>query len=260
MRKDTMNDQTLLDVVDDLTLPKNHRVTQDILEPLIDPATGVQAVDEDGNDRWHHKGTRKVPARTDALLQQLMDAITASMGGPSGKGKLAHERLPLDADALARAVRITRTISEWCQERGIRPTKDPIVDLRAWYARSRSVVGLDDEFYLTEARGWVREVHAMLNPWDEGDLDDPCPRCHSTVWHAADDPEDSPGRPRPLAYKFRRTDGEHMVANAWAYCRACDPDANNPWGVRELKYDIERAGLNSEPAVSEETVGGSGHG
>ena len=244
-----MTDQTLLDVIDDLTLPKNHRIEQEILEPLCDPETGVQMVDEDGNDRWHHRGTRKVPARTDALLQQLQDAITASMGGPSGKGKLAHERIPLDADALGRATRITGTITRWCIDRAVRPTKDPIADLRTWYASTRADTRFDEDQYLDTARGWVREVQGLLNPWDEGDLEDPCPRCGATRWHAPNDPDDSPGRPRPLAYKFRRTD-EHMVANAWAHCRACDPDAQNSWGVRELKYDIELAAV-AGPSVAD---------
>ena len=177
-----MTDQSLLDLVDDLTLPKVHRIEQEILEPILDPETREQMVDEDGNGRWHHKGTRKVPARSDALLQQLMDAITASMGGPSGKGKLAHERLPLDADALGRAERVTGTISTWCTERELRPTRDPIVDLRTWYASTRADNDFDEDRYLTTARGWVREVQGLLNPWDEGDLPDPCPRCGATRW------------------------------------------------------------------------------
>lgn len=226
----------LLDVVDDLTLPKIHRIDREVLKPILHPETGQQMVDEAGNDRWVTVGVESVPVRSDALLQQLMDAITASMGGPSGKGKLAHERLPLDADALGRAIRITATIGKWCVEQQLRPTKDPLVDLRAWYAATLSVNGFDpDGTYLATLQGWVREVEGLLNPWDQADLPDPCPRCGETEWWADGDIPDTAGRPRPLVFKFRRADGEQIADRAWAHCRACDPDATETWRLEELR-------------------------
>ncbi|MUG03543.1 hypothetical protein ECC01_21375, partial [Bacillus tequilensis] len=98
----------LLTGVDELTLPKPVRVPTD---------TG---------HTW---------ATEDALLVQLQEAVSSSIRSGSGSGGAAWTRNVLDGDALYQASIITATIGDWCRMAGAAVTRDPVTDLRAWYAR-----------------------------------------------------------------------------------------------------------------------------
>jgi len=223
---------TLLDVVDELTLTKPAPVIQDTVEPIIDPTTGVQATDDEGNPRWHKTGTRREWVSLAPLLTQLQDAITGSIGGPAGKGGLAHERSVLDADALHKAMVIASQIGDWCRAVGARHDRaDMCGSLRAWYAArlSTNPTEAEDDWYRGQLQGWVRFVWSKLDPVRERELPDACPVCGAVEWW-----RDGERFLRPLVVRYRSNDAD-MIERARAVCRAC----SKVWGVRELAYVLE---------------------
>jgi len=235
---------TLLDVIDDLTLPKNERLVQDVLEPVLDPETKQPLIDWDGIPRTVKVGTVRIPVTADPLLLQLRDAVTASLGGLEGSRGRAHEQIPLDPDALDLYIHVTSTIVHWCIAHDLRVTWNPLKDLRSWYAATRADNRFAEAVYLEIVSGWARRVHAMFDRWDEQVLLDPCPRCGATEWRAPNDPLEYQGRPLPgrrypLLLRFHRSDGENMIERARVHCRACDPEARRAWGPREFRYEVE---------------------
>jgi len=217
---------SLLDVVDDLTLPKHTTVMQDVM---------TATRDADGNDHLRPTGRRtKATVTTPPLLTQLQEAIRSSIGGTAGGASLAHERSMLDSEALHQAMIMTNTIGDWCGMVGARHDRtNPATSLRAWYATrlATNPTQASDDWYENHLRGWVGFIWSKLDPVRERDLPDGCPVCGATEWWRAGE-----RYPRPLVVRYRGNDPD-MIERARALCRACE----QVWSVRELAYELEQA-------------------
>jgi hypothetical protein len=235
------NTDPLLAAVEALTKPSRRKQLQDILQPYT-------VEDEEGVETEHQRvvGSQKVTVETPPLLELLDDAIKSSMGGTTKGAALASESIPLNSAALFEAIKIASTVRDWCRQADVTPRDGIAANLAAWNSSvyARDLTEDQAAFYTTTCRKWANSIRAMLDPWREKDLPDPCPVCGATEWW---DPADRAkggtgrGRPRPLMVRYRP--GPEMIERAYAMCRACE----EVFGVRELRYAIEQAALVDEP-------------
>lgn len=196
----------LNDVVDDLTLPRNVRIETD-----------------DGHT-W---------ATEDALLVQLQEAVSSSIRSGSGAGGAPWTRNVLDSDALHRAGIITSTIGDWCRMAGVRATRDPVKDLRAWHAVFLSR-GESETFYVEQLRKWAGEIRAMVNPPKTIEITSPCPVCGQGEY-VNDMGENVP---HPLALTYR-PDSSNLNHSARVMCRSCDAVWTGGEAMAELRDELD---------------------
>lgn len=200
----------LLDLVDDLTLPRN-----------------VEVKTDDGST-W---------ATEDALLVQLQDAIRSTLNSGSGSGGSPWTRNVLDSGALMQASIITSTIGDWCRMAGAPVVRDAVVDLRAWYVARLTATPSQresDPFYIRQMRTWAGQIRTMTNPPKTVQITAPCPACGQADWT-----NDQGERiPQPLILTYRPNNGS-IWADAKALCRACDMVWEGEWRLRELRHDVD---------------------
>lgn len=227
-------ERTLLDAVDELTLPR--RTANWIDERLVH--------------------------RTDPpLLEELRKAIGSDIGG-NGGGKQARERTPIDLAAFQLYDRIDGGIRSWLADLGDRPGRDilPEQALRTWYVlwsarpanaalRNRFQVILD---------GWADDIRDKLDPPTRIEITAPCPMC-GQEWvniglkldNGEDDPDDIE-RVRVLNAVERET-----LADSYAMCSACDTVWFGVTRMRELRIaidDAEKARRHARPNTRPEEM------
>lgn len=193
----------LLDIVDELTLPKPVKVPTD-----------------DGYT-W---------ATEDALLVQLEEAIRSTTGRTGGRSA-SHTRMILDADALMQFHRIASTIGDWCRMAGAKVTRDPVKDLRAWYAATLKSNDTT-EFYLQHMRSWVALIRGKLTPKTTLEILGSCPECDATEW------ENDEGEtiPHPVVVEY---DPDSVMSTVKWSCRACGASRAGEFAQRALAFDAE---------------------
>ena len=195
----------LLDAVDELTLPRNVKISTD-----------------DGHT-W---------ATEDALLVQLQEAVSSSIRSGSGAGGAAWTRNVLDSDALYQAGIITSQISEWCQAAGIKFTRDPVKDLRAWYA-ARLTANNPDEFYIGQLRKWAGQIRGMVTPPKTLEIVAACPVCGEGTF--TNDMGETVRHPLQMTYR--------VDSNVWhtakVMCRACDVAWQGGEAMAELRDELD---------------------
>lgn len=196
----------LLEAVDDLTLPKPVKVQTD-----------------DGHT-W---------ATEDALLVQLQEAVSSSIRSGSGAGGAPWTRNVLDSDALHQASMITTTIGDWCHMAGVKATRDPVKDLRAWYAARLSTTD-PEGFYTTQLRKWAGQIRTMVNPPKTVEITAPCPVCGQGEY-VNDLGENVP---HPLALTYR-PGADNLNRSAKVMCRACEAVWQGGAAMGELRDEIE---------------------
>lgn len=196
----------LLALVDELTLPNPVRIPTD-----------------DGHT-W---------ATEDALLVQLQEAVSSSLNSGSGSGGAVWTRNVLDSDALHTAAIITTTIGDWCRIAGATVTRDPVKDLRAWYA-ARLTATNPETFYLDQLRKWAGQIRAILNPPRTIEITASCPICGQGEY--TNDLGELIRNPLQMTY---RADDERFWRGAKVLCRACD----NVWAgveaMEELREELD---------------------
>lgn len=218
-------ERTLLDAVDDLSLPR--RTANWVDGALVH--------------------------RTDPpLLEDLRDAIGSNIGG-SGGGKQARERTPIDLAAFQVYERIDGTIRAWLADLGARPGKDVLPEraLRSWYvlwsARAANAV-LEPRFRVI-LDGWADEIRDKLDPPNRIEITAPCPVC-GQEWKniglkldtGEDDPDDVE-RVRVLNAVERES-----LSDSYAMCSACGTVWFGVSRMRELRIAIDDAEKAREPA------------
>jgi len=199
----------LLTAVDALTKPVINHVKQH---------------DEDG--KWLRTHTVALPP----LLDQLTQAIHSSTSGKAGGGNPAG-RAVLNSDALYQSMRITSTVTDWCNLARVRPTRNPTRDLRAWFV-AWTQTPRDDSFHVTQLRKWEGVIRFLLDPPRRFELTDPCPECHAVSW--VDDAGDS--FPFPLTVEYR---DEVSALDARVVCRGCERVWVGQFALRALRHDLE---------------------
>lgn len=196
----------LLTVVDELTLPKPVKVPTD-----------------DGYT-W---------ATEDPLLVQLQEAVSSSLRSGSGSGGAPWTRNVLDSDALHQAAIITATIGDWCRIAGAVVTRDPVQDLRAWYAKRLSVQD-PESFYLGVLLKWVATVRTIISPPKTLEILGACPVCKEQTYTNATG--ETVRNPLVMIY---RPDTTNMHKAARATCRACDTVWQGDEAMEELADELK---------------------
>ena len=211
---DNQKPNLLLEAVDALTKPVWSKVIQ---EDMLMPS-----------------GTKTVRIQLPSLLEQLDEAIRATVGG--GGGSLPSELNLIDSDALYRMIKISSMIEDWARAAGAEVVKrDAGKTLRNWYVSySVKLSSMESErFYVGKLESWAHQIEAKLDPPRIKDLPDACPVCGAVTWWLASTKAEYP---RPLVIEYKPT-GPNMLQEARAFCRSCE----TVWGVRELAWELEQA-------------------
>lgn len=196
----------LLSVVDELTLSKPVKVPTD-----------------DGHT-W---------ATEDPLLVQLQEAVSSSLSSGSGSGGAPWTRNVLDSDALHQAAIITSTVGDWCRIAGAEVTRDPVKDLRAWYAKRLSAQD-PESFYLGVLLKWVATIRTIISPPKTLEILGACPVCKEQTYTNATG--ETVRNPLVMIY---RPDTTNMHKAARATCRACDTVWQGDEAMEELADELK---------------------
>lgn len=184
----------LLGIVDLLTLPRYEHVAQE---------------HADGN--WKIQ-TAEVPA----MLQQFGDAIHQfGERNDTRSSSPKSTRTILDLEALFEYSKMAAIAASWVRDAGRVPTRDPVEDLRTWYAFTLADNTRDDDWYRRQLNGWVGIIRNHLEPPEAFVIEHPCPVCKATSWGNAIDGGDQ----WPIEVRYRKTDDGRMVDEI-ARCRA----------------------------------------
>jgi len=212
----------LLDAVNALTQPISETIKQPIYQTVLDNNDRPKTNDT-GDIIRVLIGERTVKLNHAPLLDRLEAAITSTMARHGGGGTDKHARNLLDSQALFECMRIAAAIKDWCGIVGIRATRNPTKDLRAWYVARLATNPDNDEFYIDQLYKWSRTITAKLNQPRSWELSDPCPVCKANTWV---DVADENGhhveivRNRPLTVEYW-PDQLDIASTATARCRAC---------------------------------------
>lgn len=186
----------LLDVVDVLTKPKIEHVAQ-----------------RSDRGEWLRTHTVVLPP----LLVRMHEAVWPS-GELNGTGTSSPgTRSPVDVSALYEYAQMCVAIGSWCLILRVKPTRDPVRDLRAWYAATMKLNGFDPAgFYLRETRRWQTIIETYLDPPKAFEAKVACPVCKATGWGD----QWSGGSSWPIEVRYRLTEDLRTTDEA-ATCRAC---------------------------------------
>jgi len=173
----------LLAAVDELTKPTTDHVRQ-----YDDDGTSL-AIHRcmDGNQEGACSGLALHAVTHPPLLHQLRDAVTPSTGNDAGsKSAIANERNMVDSTALYEYARMAAATGDWCRMTGAPVTRDPVTDLRAWYAAWIGHHDRDDRWYTAELRRWASIIRNHLQPAKRLEVMSACPICGPGPWVDAD--------------------------------------------------------------------------
>ena len=186
----------LLDVVDELTIPRVEHIPQ-----------------RTDQGEW----VRTHTVEHAALFVQLRDAGSGRTSAGSNASK--HERSIVDVDALHLYAQYSAQVADWCRILGVAYTREPVHDLRAWYAAT-----LHDNTFTTAAADayrvilsrWVNAIREHFDPprWEDSNL--PCPSCGATMYGDAVN-----GGGKAVRLMFRVDENTGRTFGERALCRAC---------------------------------------
>lgn len=186
----------LLDAVDVLTKPMIEHVSQ---------------VDDDG--KWLRNHT----VVSEPLLTALKNAINPSSNTAAGSSALASTRNLIDSDAMFEYGKMTSAIGDWCRIYKVRPTKDPIVDLRRWYV-AFELNPSDSGWHEKELRRWASTIRNIIHPPNVViSVDGPCPVCQAVSWGDVI----NGGGTMPVQIKFWEDEDTKSSHGHTALCRSC---------------------------------------
>jgi len=211
----------LLSVVDELTLSKPVKVPTD-----------------DGHT-W---------ATEDPLLVQLQDAVSSSLSSGSGSGGAPWTRNVLDSDALHQAAIITATIGDWCRIAGATVTRDPVQDLRAWYAKRLSTRD-PEAFYMGVLQTWVSTIRALVNPPKTRQILGACPVCKEVTYKNGEG--ETVRNPLVMTY---RLDVKDVLKNARTTCRACETVWQGDEAMEELATELKEGDTPAQTLLHDTEV------
>lgn len=247
----------LLSAVDALTKPDAYRVTQDILKTKLD-VHGRPVLDDKDQPIREVKGSQTVTVKHNPLLQQLEEAIASTIGAGAGRSMLERHALNvLDSDALYQFSVITSTIGDWCRTVHVRPTRNAVHDLRAWYVARLTTRPTDDDWHTDQLHSWAVTIRAKLNPWQKWEIKDPCPKCHESTWVDLDDQGNEVELPRPILIEYP-VDRDEILSAAKASCRRCGFEWRGSSALRSLRWDTDHPDTPTENSDDEPATASTG--
>lgn len=245
----------------------------DPLLDVVDKLTVSHVVTTQRDDGKNHYESH------DGLIKQLRDAIASStVGLGSGAGQSAHERIPLDADAMVKYEQIEEAIGEWFRANcdGI-PGMLPEDNLRAWYLvftnahRAGTISDTIYDAHVHALEGWAHTIEEKLSAptvrelFDQHGQPEVCPEC-GAGWYTAilnsgtlvKPVTDRSGTVHRFWYEKERRvaltasytpDERGGLTASFARCGCCGHVWMGSQGIRALAYDLENP--NRESADSE---------
>jgi hypothetical protein len=202
-----------------------------------------------------------------ALIRQLRDSITSSVGAQGGGGTaLPNQRNVIDSDAMELYDGIESDILDaYKLHTSAAPYLMPEQNLRQVYlalannyrAGKLAEDALLDE--LTTWTGWVRQIEDKLFPPPTIEIVAPCPQegCGKR-WAKGGNGDSIPAI--IVEYREPSSDAVNALAKSHAKCRACGTVWRGDRKLRELRYAIDEAeaalDLPTDPdgTVTEPTV------
>lgn len=203
----TNEPRDLLATVDLLTLPSFEHIAQG------------------GDGNWRVRSVQVPP-----LLELMRDAVLPSGGKDAGSKSLPNTRNPVDWDAMLAYHRMLSTAAGWAHDAGSVPTRDPIRDLRAWYAATLTDNARDDDWYRRHLNGWVVIIRAHLEPPESFVIQRACPVCRVEAYGNAIDGGDQ----WPIEVRYRKND-DGRILDEVAHCRA---GCNTVWRGHESIMEL----------------------
>lgn len=194
----------LLATVDLLTLPRFEHVAQE-------HADGV----------WKVR-TAEVPP----LLRLFRDRVSPS-GERNGTGTTTKDtRSVADLEAMMEYGKMVGAAAGWAHDAGAVPTRDPVKDLRVWYAATLTDNARNDDWYRTYLNGWVATIRDHLDPPEKYVPHIICPVCGGKEWGD----QINGGDLWPILIRYRIDETTHRRTDEVARCRA---------GCETVWYGIE---------------------
>lgn len=161
----------------------------------------------------------------DALLEQLRSAITSALGNGGGGG--TKTGAVLNDEAFYRFSIIAAQIGDWCRLQSVRPSRDPVKDLKAWMV---AFTGTPD-WYVRQLHSWARTIVEVLDPPKRVPLSGPCVACGARNQVNADG-----GLSPAVVVEY---DQVVLHPSLRAVCRVCELSWDGPDAVAELVEEMK---------------------
>lgn len=152
----------------------------------------------------------------DPLLKQMHDAVWPSSNCDAGSASLKGQRSPADLEAMYEFAKMQSAINSWCWMVNVRPTRDPVTDLRRWYVAFTRQRDADAPWHARELRKWQAKIRRHLDPPAQFEADGGCPVCGATSWG-----DQLIGGTRPIVIEYKIDDETQNTEDHVALCRAC---------------------------------------
>jgi hypothetical protein len=172
-------------------------------------------------------------AQNPPLLDQLYAAVTPGAESVAGSTSLASTRNLIDGDALFEHAKMCSAVGDWCRMVGVRPTRNPVADLRAWYV-AYNATGSDPDWYRTELRRWRHVIGEILDKPKRFEVAY-CPVCKSRTWVNQDGDELS--HPILVEYKIPK-DGARIEPKARCRAEGCGTTWDTFAAIEELGEEL----------------------
>lgn len=197
---------------------------------------------------WQEIGDERVATKVThpPLIRMLREAVTSSIGAPSGGGALPNQRNVLDSDALDKYDAIESAILRaYKRTTSAAPYLMPEQNLRQVYiaiSNDFRAGKMSEEALLEELNlwsGWVRKIEDKLFPPTTLEVISPCPQedCGKR-WATNSDGESVPAI--VIEYREPSSDRVNALAKSHAKCRACGTVWRGDRRLRELAYAIDQ--------------------
>jgi hypothetical protein len=192
------------------------------------------------------------------LLEQMRQAVLPSgQNDGAGSSSAKHTRSPGDLEAMYEYHKMAAQIGSWCQMIRLRPSRDRVADLKAWYDKARSVFAPEQlDWYRRTLAGWTATIRNHLDGPEKYVPHTACPICNTTAWGDAINGGDL----WPIEVRYRIEEnarGEEITTGHVARCRA--PQCGAVWhgweAIEELGNEVREkqltaVGAHPEPSAS----------
>lgn len=196
---------------------------------MTDLITAVDALTRPTRTKVIRDDNTTVTVDHDPLLVQLEAAITGAVGTDAGNGGQSTGNVLNDA-AMYLLVTIGSQIRGWCRDVGVKPSRRPSDNLRAWMVPALAFP--DPRGFVRMMETWAEQVRSLLDPPKRVPLADPCVACGADKYVTAEGDE----RRYPVVVEY---DPSVLHASLRAVCRVCEVTWDGADAVTELVDEMK---------------------